>query len=269
MKQLFTLFFIALVQIASATHLKPWLGQDLLPQLSASYTLQRYHWVRISNHSTRYSSTDHFVAGGAYVPYAPYSLEVEVDTAGTTRTNYGWNDVIVTGRYQLMDDISGEDVVSAVAGISIAKAAPKFVRDISTFHHGTWEYMFHGSIGKEEPCGPTWGRRAWGLVGLGIANKGSFWVFSHLEYERNACDRYWYGIFLNGLFGMGNHDLVLDEFIGYGPIKHRSVDLGAKFTYSFWENGTLMLRYSFRVWAENFPAYTNLATIEFQYPFGL
>jgi len=269
MKKFFLLSLILFLQSVNATHLRPWLGQDLLPILTAKYTLQHYHWVRISNHSVRLPSTDHFVNGGGYVPYAPYSLEVEVNTAGTTANNFGWNDAIVTCRYQLMDDISGEDFVSAVAGVSISRARPKFVRDISTFHHGTWEYLFHGSIGKEEPCGPTWASRAWGLVGLGVANEGSVWVVSRLEYERNACDRYWYGVFLDGLFGMGCQDLVIDSFTGYGPIKHRSVNLGGEFTYSFWENGTLTLKYSFRVWAENFPAYTNLATIEFHYPFGL
>jgi len=269
MRKLFLFCFIALLQVGHTTHLRPWLGQDLLPQLTGKYTLQQYHWVRVSNHATPLPSTDHFVNAGAYVPYAPYSLEVEVNTAGTTANHFSWNDVVVTGRYQLMDDISGEDFVSVVAGVSIAKTRPKFVRDISTFHHGTWEYLFHGSIGKEEPIGSTWASRSWGLVGLGIANEGSFWVVSHLEYERNACDRYWYGVFLEGLFGMGSHDIDITNFLGYGPIKHRSVDLGGQFTYSLLENGTLTLKYSFRVWAENFPAYTNLATIEFQYPFGL
>jgi len=269
MRKLYLLCFIFLLQAGHATHLRPWLGTDLLPQLTARYTLQQYHWVRISNHATPLPSIDHFVNGGIYAPYAPYSVEIEVNNAGTTANNFGWNDIIVTGRYQLMDDISGENLVSAVAGVSIARARPKFVQDISTFHHGTWEYLFHGSIGKEEQCGPTWASRAWSLVGLGVANEGSLWVISHLEYEKNSCDLFWYGIFLNGLFGMGSQDLTITDFSGYGPIKHRSVDLGGQLTYSFWENGTLTVRYSFRVWAENFPAYTNLATIEFEYPFGL
>ncbi|NGX57469.1 MAG: hypothetical protein K940chlam3_00361 [Chlamydiae bacterium] len=262
------LFAIFCIQLGEATHFRPWLGPDLQPIATGKYTVQKYEWVDIDNHATRFCSFDNFVNLGAYIPYAPYSLEIEVNTASTTTNAYGWNDAIVTGRYQLMDDVSGENYVSAVAGASISKARPKFVRDINTFHHGTWEYSLHGAIGKEVPCGPTWGQRAWGLFGLGWANEGSLWMAAHAEYERNACDRYWYGAFLTGLFGFGDQILVIDTFAGYGPINHHSLDLGGYFAYSFWESGVIKVKYSFRVWAENYPAYVNLATIEFQFPFG-
>lgn len=271
MKKLAAFLFIAFfwLAMAEATHFRPWLGEDLIPIATGKYAVQQYHWVRINNHATRYRSLDQFVDLGVYMPYAPYSIELEVNTAGTTMNSYGWNDAVATGRYQLMNDISGEDRFSATAGLSVSRARSKFVHDISTFHHGKWEYFLHGAIGKEQPCGATWKQRAWGLCGLGWANKGSVWMAAHAEYERNACDQYWYGIFLTGLFGFGDQVLDIDHFIGYGPINHHSVDLGGHFTYSFWENGRIQLRYSFRIWAENFPAYVNLATIEFHYPFGL
>lgn len=260
---------ILFVNLTEATQLRPWLGPDLLPILTANYTLQQYHWVRVSNHAVEDPSVDHFVSGGGSIAYSPYSLEIEVDTAATSANSYGWEDVRITGRYLLMNDITAEDPVSMTAGVSLSKVRPRFVRDISTFHHGSWEYLFHTAIGKEETCGATWASRAWGLVGLGVANEGSYWVESKIAYERNACDRYWYGLFLKGLFGFGSQDIDIDDFNGYGPIKHRSVDLGGRFSYSFHENGYLTAKYSFRVWSENFPAYTNVITIEYNYPFGL
>lgn len=263
-----------LFNTAQGAHLKPWFDHELVPLLEGSYTLQKYDKVKVKNHSTPYQSLDHFLNLGVFGAFAPYSVELETAFAGTTCHNFNWEDVRLTGRYQLSNDISGESPVSAVLGATISRTDRKFVEDISTFHHGRWEYLFHGSVGKEFACGPTWNSRFWGLAGFGVADEGSIWFFSHLEAEGNACGKYWYGIFLNGLMGLGDKplspcDFLACDFLGYGPIQHRSLDLGAHLNISLWEYGTLEAKYSYRVFAYNFPGNAHLLTLRYEYPFGL
>ncbi len=262
----FSLLFFA---SAAATHIRPWLGDDLQPLLETRFSVQEFDKVRIKNNSTPFCSLSYFFDVGGYIAYAPYSLELETGFAGTPCNHFNWEDFRLTGRYQLMDDISGADPISAVAGFTVSRTNRRYVNDISTFHHARWEYLFHGSIGKEFPSGLTWGSRTWAFGGLGTADEGSAWFFAHLEIEKNCCDRYWGGIFLDGLFGLGGQPLTLLNFNGYGPVQHRSIDIGAHINLSLWEYGSVCARYSYRVWAYNFPAEAHLVTLRYEYPIGI
>ena len=254
---------------AGATHIRPWLGVELQPLLDSRLAVQKFDRVRIQSEALPCGSRDFFFDLGAYFAYAPYSLELETGFAGTSRHHFNWEDFHLTGRYQLMDDITGADIVSLVAGFTVSRTNRRYVEDISTFHHARWEYLFHASVGKEFPQGPIWVSRAWAFGGFGSGDEGSVWLFSHLEYEKNCRDRFWWGAFLKGLFGLGDKPLALNNFTGYGPVEHRSIDIGAHLDISLWEYGYITAQYSYRIWAYNFPDCAHLATLRYEYPFGL
>ncbi len=263
------LMLLLIPAAAPATHIKPWFDQELQPLLDSRFAVQKFDGVRVQNEFIPCRSIDYFFDLGAYFAYAPYSLELETGFAGTSRNHFNWEDVRLTGRYQLMDDISGTDPVSAVAGFTVSRTGRRYVEDISTFHHARWEYLFHGSVGKEFPKGPIWISRAWAFGGFGSGDQGSIWIFSHIEVEKNCLDRYWYGAFLEGLFGLGDKPLDLTDFKGYGPVEHRSIDMGAHLNISLWEYGSITARYSYRLWAYNFPDNAHLVILRYEYPFGL
>src|SRR5262249_54470415 len=124
----------------------------------------------------------------------------------------------------------------------------------SSFHHGLYNSEFFLSIGKELPDDLLWGSRLWGVAGVGVAEKGSAWLRFRLEYEKRLRERHALRGFVHSLCGLGGKRLHKNGFQGYGPVAHRSIDLGLRYMYFIDYYGSASLQYSYRIYASNFPS---------------
>jgi len=261
---------LVLFTAVSATHYEPWFEPDLLPQITGKYTFQTYPRIKVGRRSLKRHSTDHFVGAAAYLAgFNDYCGELEVNTADTDAHSYGFENVKLTARYLLMDDIQG-DPVSLAVGASASYASIRFVRDLGAFHHGRREYFGHLAVGKEWDCGPIWVNRVWGHLGFGVADQGSPWMNAEISYAENRMNRLQYRFFLNTLVGFGDRDIpTTTPFKGYGAIQHRSVDTGIEWSYLVNDCFTVGFQYAYRLWAYNFPAQNHRITLQVMYPYPL
>lgn len=254
-----------------AADLRPWYPRFAEIQPQATYLYQNYQTVQSPDGDFHYSSNDSFLTLSAGIPYYQWYGEFDVVLANTRHRTFGLDNLNLTARYQIWDDVAGVDQYSLVGGLTVFTAVKRAVRDISSFHHGQIEAEAHLAIGKEtsDNCERFWNSRWWGIVAVGIADIGSPWLRLNYQWEKNFFDIYQWGVFANTLWGFGGDNLSHHHFRGYGPIGHRSVDVGLFATYNFEWGGILTASYAFRAYARNFPANTNLLSISFLYPFGL
>lgn len=247
-----------------ATQLRPWLDDDLVPIFRAQYDLQQYNQVAIRTKETSYHSTDNFVTGSLRGAYSPVEVEVEGCFGATAHHNFNWDEVLLTGRYQVLNDITSESPVSWTLGFTYSRGNEWTLHDVSIFRHGRVEYLAHTSIGKESPLATNWSSRAWGAAVLGITDETSSWLFLKAAFEMNRCDNFAFGIFIDGLFGFGKQTIDLVNFQGYGPVAHRTVDLGIWTNYGGWE-----VQYSYRILQQNAPAYVHYLQIAYNFSLNL
>lgn len=258
------LFFPSVVQ---AVDLKPWFTRAYQLQGLIDYRFQSYHSVDAPSKSSHYSSNDHFVDGSLMFVYEPFSLQLETEFADTKKRNFDWDHVSFTGRYLWLDDNIG-DPVSLTTGLTVSRAWREAVNDISSFHHGRNEAFLHVAIGKQNIEGSTWLSRWWGVLGIGTADRWTPWIVANAAYEWNSCDTHRLRLYVNSLWGCGGRKLKAQDFGGYGPINHRSIDIGVRYSYEFDYYGMLSIDYARRVYAHNFPDNANILTLCYIYPFG-
>jgi hypothetical protein len=250
--------------------LSPWYPPEFEIQGRATYLYQHFTRVASSHHSFKYVSNDQFGFLDAGVAYYDWFLEAQLTVADTRHRSFGVDNFSLMGRYKLADDVSAEDPFSIVVSAIITTATTQALRDIGSFHHGKFEGLCTLSIGKEFPCGAEWLWHLWAVGGIGIADVGSPWYTTALNIERNFLNGSRWGGFIDGLFGTGGDDLKSrHHFRGYGPLQHRSIDLGIFYTRLFDSGSKLTLNYSRRVYARNFPEQTDRILISFLYPFSL
>lgn len=254
-------------QLLVGTELMPWFSRDFEIQTRATYLYQHYDRInKSSHHSFSYHAHDHFLGLSAGISACDLSAEVELQAANTRRER-GLECLRLTGRYLLSNDIL-DDCISSAVGFTLTEVSHCALRDPSVFHHGRIEGEFHLSFGKELSCLNFWSSRFWGVVGIGIADRGWPWLRADAVFEKNWCDQHQISLFVHTLWGLGHHD-ISRCFHGYGNIQHRSVDLGFKYTYLLECGMTASFAYSHRVYAVNFPAQANIFAVSILYPFGL
>ncbi len=253
----------------SATQLAPWFESCLELYPYASYQLQQYDTVQTKFGSVPRGTVDHFLRLGIYSFYEVYAAELETAFAQTKSNPFGFESAKLTLRYRWSDDLVG-DFLSIVFGASYIQTVTERRDDISSFHHGNVEGEFFVTAGKEFSYRSFWCSRYWGLASFGIADKGSPWIRGRIQYDYNQFDVHRYGIFLQTLVGLGSDKLDLDEpFRGYGPIQHRSIEIGAEYRYNSFCFGILTLEYKRRLFARSFPEDVNLFKLTYTYPFGI
>jgi hypothetical protein len=255
---------------ATATQYRPWFGEDKVIEVRPSYTFFYYPHVDQGGDTITHESYNHLGALSiSGQTDCTWFAEAEIHTAGNEIRGWSVEDYTFTGRYKFLNDCAG-DPISMTVGVTVAKVETAGRKDFSTFHAGQMEYELHTSFGKEWICRQYWTSRAWGYLGGGIANRGSPWIRGILGYDLNHWNCYHYGIFAQGLFGFGQHDLCLQEpFRGYGAIKYRSIDISAYFTKVFGNYAELTLEYTLRPWAYNFPTHAHAVTVRFMWPYNL
>lgn len=252
----------------SGTDLKPWFPRYLEFQSTFTYLHQQYCDVNEGTRTIYWKSKDDFYTAGIELAYDDYCGELECTFSSTRRHHLGPDNIKGTLRYQILDDIIG-DPVSLVAGVTVAQVFSLSLKDISTFHHGNLEGEFHLSVGKECPCYDTWRSRWWSVAGIGIGDHGSPWLHGEFAWEYNWCDRQRVRIYAVGIYGLGDENLDVFLFDGYGPIMHQSIDFGAMYRYTFACDGSLSIGYAHRLHARNCPSHVNIYYISYEYPFGL
>ena len=266
-----SLLFLLLSSVGlAATEFSPWLGKDFEIETRAQCLYQSYHRVEGAEGPFKRHSNDYFYNFSAAFSALDYSAEIETTIANTHHQHPACDNVRLTGRYRLLNDIVDEDVFTITPGITLIQAFNHSLDDISSFHHGKLAGELHLAIGKEIPCDAFWRSRTWAVVGIGCADHGSPWMRGDLYYERNWWDRQQLRWFLHTLWGFGHEDLeTLKHFGGYGSIRHQSIDFGVRYSYLFDSGLTFSLQYARRLYARNFPEQVNLLTANIFYPFGL
>lgn len=261
---------LLLPTLVIATDFKPWFSRDfeLQPRITARY--QSYPFISTPYGKKGCSADDYFFdfsIGGAALGY---SVEIETIVADTPRQAPACDQVRLTARRLVLDDVGGEDPFSMAAGFTVIQAFRSSLHDISSFHHGQIEGEMHVAIGKETAWRNLWMTRWWGVLGVGIADRGSPWVRANLVWDKNMCNQSFVRLFMNTLWGLGGNNIRhTRHFSGYGGIGHQSIDLGARYTYLFESAAELSIEYAKRVHARNFPGRANLVQISFLYPFGI
>jgi len=258
---------------------RPWYPDALQLQGELNYRFQSYHSVdapsskrgesysHYQKKKNHYSSDDHFVDSSLMIAFEPFSLQIESEFADTRKRNFDWDHVSLAGRYLWLNDNVG-DPVSLSTGVSLRRAWREAVNDISSFHHGRNEAFFHVALGKQKIEGDTWLSRWWGVLGIGTADRWTPWIAANAAYEWNECDSHRLRLYVNSLWGVGNKKLRVHDFGGYGPIAHRSIDIGLRYSYEFDYLGLISIDYARRVYAHNFPDDVNTLTVSYIYPFG-
>lgn len=253
-----------------STELAPWFGRylELYPQLT--YRYQNYNKIQSPLGDLPYRSKDHIVTGSISSSLGDYALELEGRAAATHAHSFYFDSFRLTGRYVLMNDVLGAPL-SAVLGVMLSQVFTKGLEDPSLFHHGEVEGEIFLSLGKE--CAPKafWVSRKWALIGVGSGDHGSPWLHGLLVYEKSSCQLRRFKLYLEALGGFGKENLVTTtNFQGYGPIAHRSLDLGLSAEKSFISSlTTFKLEGIYRLWAYNYPKNTFNVIFSIIYPFGL
>lgn len=264
--------FLLIPIYLSATEYAPWFGTSFQLEGRASAEYQTFNAFDSNGHSHHYKTRDFF--GNLSLSLAidpvvlwPVSVEIETLLARTHHRSWGLDSFKLTGRYQWMDDILG-DPVSLTGGLSLILPVKVALHDISSFHHGIVECEAHVAVGKEFSLFDQWTFRHWGLLAIGVADRGSPWFRGGYFWEKNFCNGFSLDLFFEGLLGLGSRRLHAHHFHGYGGIRHRSIDLGVQLNYQLDCFGVISLAYTYRPYARNFPKNVNCIQLSLFYPFA-
>ncbi len=253
-----------------ATDLKPWFGTEYEAEIRATLLYQNYDSLAIPHHNSfKHKRNDAFMTLSATYPFRRYCGEFEATAADTRHQKYRWDNFRITGRYQWMDETDGFPL-SLVTGITLTEPFSRALHDISSFHHGHIEAEAHLSFGKKYgySCSNFYIFRWWNVTGIGKAEEDHPWYREDVACEYNYGDVHQFRGFVHTLWGTGKKNLHPHHFKGYGDIKHKSVDVGFRYSYTLGCWGIWSIQYARRVYASNFPENANLALIEYYYPFG-
>lgn len=253
----------------SATEYQPWLGNAYEFEARGETLYQGFATLASDGDHKKYLCNDFFLNFSLInsIPDPSFGIELEV-TGALTRKQHGEVDQLkFTGRYVWQDDIMG-DPLSMITGASYIQAFEHSLKDLSSFHHGLYNIECFVSVGRESSDETRWGSRWWGMFGLGIAEKGSAWFRLRFDYDKRFNQKHEIGLFIEGLCGLGHKHLEIKKFEGYGAVKHQSVDAGLRYVYVLDYCGNASLEYCYRLYANNFPAYTHRVVAQFLYPFG-
>lgn len=252
------------------TELDPWLGKAFELEFRPTYHHQMYNEVNVKDERIQRNTHDNFLnLSLAATIFDNWSAEMEFLLSDVKESSFGPQEWSFTGRYKVLNDSIG-DPFTLTLGATFTLPYRPSATDFSILDHGSFEFEPHISLGKETTCEHLWDTRTWALVGLNIGNIGSPWLRLLFNWEKTFCCGDELRLFAQTLVGFGNSDIDPSApFPGYSAIGHRSIDLGVRYSFCFYDCGNLYLGYTFRPWARNFPIYASLFTVGWYYPFGL
>lgn len=265
------LFFILLLGMIQAHGLerRPWLYPPY--ELHAGAAIEGW-WFSSVDHGFNpidYHSNNVLVQGYLIIPFAPmWEAEVEMELERTTKRHFGFESIALEVRKQIYDDVQG-DFVSIDVGVNARYVPNSRLEDVAVPYHHLINFEVLGAIGKESAYKYEWFRRGFIFLALGQADRGYPWIRSTIEFEARAFQQSIFRVFAYGYFGLGNVVRVnVNHFDGYAKIEHRSVDVGASYSYIFEIWGKLTLQYSYRPYARSFPERVNAVKLMYDLPFS-
>jgi hypothetical protein len=264
----FIFFSFLFVSDVNATQYEPWLGNEYEFELRASVIQEHYNYLAIDSKLKRYCANNGFLHAGVANSFANWRYEAELLQAITRKQHGDLDSIKLTGSTLWTDDVFG-DRVSFLTGLSYTQAFSSSVNDLNSFHHGYYEGEFFASLGKETPKHSYWISRWWGVAGVGVAEKGSPWIRFQVALEKSWEEMHRLRAFMHILHGLGGKKLHVCEFHGYGSIRHSSVDVGIRYEREIPFYGSMNVEYSYRVFANNFPAYAHRVVVELWSTFGV
>ncbi len=262
--QFLCLLLLHIPLVVSLEH-SPWFDRDFALYVRPTFLYQYYPKFNSTSSSyfhNRSGQDQFFTLSGSLTAFG-ISGELEFDFANTRKQKACLDSVRLNARYQLLSDLAAVDPLSLVLGATYIQAFGQSVNDPSSFHHGKCEVELYLSAGNEFPYKQFWETHTWGMVAFGVADKGSAWMRLDLAVEKNWFDQHKIQASIHTLVGFGQESLKLPptHFHGYGPIKHRSVDLELRYSWATECYGRFDLGYTYRVYASNFPANTQVALL--------
>lgn len=263
--------FLFIPFFCGALELKPWFGNIYEAECRASVLYQNYDTIATRHkHGAKRRANDTFITLNIAYPFKRYLGQFESTSAHTRHQSNRIDNFRISGAYQWLNDDQHGDLLSLVTTIILTEPLSRALHDVSSFHHGHLEGEFCLSLGKKYgyPCSRDFIFRWWNVVGVGGADVGSCWYRGDAVFEYKYAQTHLFRGFINMLYGAGHKDLHPHHFKGYGPINHRSIDIGLRYSYEFKYGGTCSLQYARRVYAHNFPEDVNLLLFEYYLPFG-
>jgi hypothetical protein len=248
---------------------KPWVGNLYECTLDAGYTYSRFTKVEGAVSQPHYPFNDSllFFDLGATLSQS-FDLQAEVEFVRTPVQHVGWRSAALQGRYQILDDISG-DPVSLLVGLSSRFVSKKSLTDVSCPYAARLDFELFASVGKEWSSQGFWISRTYAFTAIGQGTNGSPWLRADLIYEHDWANRHRLVLFTNTNWGFGGRDRIcLSDFDGWGHYHHQSIDLGAGYCYVFSYWGKLRLSYAYRLYAKSFPERVQSITLSYHLPFS-
>lgn len=246
-------FLVLLFSVAQATELAPWFPPLFEFQARGTYFFEKVTKVKTPSGAFRAPTNINSVQLALDVTPWPYlNLEAELYLTNTRDISFNYEAALVTLRYALLDDITG-DLIALATGVTISFPERRFLRQFSFDYHGNVNAEFHATVGKEWASCEEWVVRIWGLGGYGIANRGSPWVHALGVVECRPLPFLEAAFFTEALYGLGTRNIIPGQrFPGYASINHQNIDIGGALTTPLSYFGTLSLIGWKNIHAHNF-----------------
>jgi hypothetical protein len=258
-KRLSFLFSILYCLQLTAIEYTPWFEEAYSLKIKPSYTYGNFNKLALGSGLLAYKSYNNFYALNLLTfPGEKWSLELESVAFQTTEHSLNFEYARASIKHQILDDITGEDIVSLALGATFTTPTSDAIHDLSTFHHWYFDSEVYLVVGKERSLNELWTERGYALFGVGSGTKGSCWLHGFIGLEKNICDEHFFRINAEYLKGLGQNNIINPElFNGYASINHISLDLGLGYSYNWFPYVTFSLDYHHRLYAKNFPYNAN------------
>lgn len=262
MKRFFS-FFVCYCSFIGAHDLSPWMKNELEMRSYAEYTFQSFDRVETFCKNKKYCARDHFLSLGLGSSIFQWSGNVEIVGAKTKRQDYNIDNLNLSLTKHVYSDVIGDPFALAM-GVKVIQAFKNSLHDVSSFHHGQFEVEFHLSAGKE--CSPSsyWLNRYWVLGAVGQADRGYPWLRGAFVLEKQWWPKHRMTFLTEVLVGTGKKEINICNFVGYGPIAHRSIDVTIQYHYLMDCALELAISYAYRPYSRNFPENAQIFTVAVQ-----
>lgn len=270
MKQIFLRgVFCAAAISGFSLEVQPWFGDVYQFHLAACYSYSRFNSVQGGIPQLTSPFNENLVyLGLEFCPSPEWSLDIDLQTASTSKNDFYFRSGALQVRYLWLDDLIG-DQISFATGVSARASPSRALRDFSNPSHANLDFEADFSLGKEWDASENFRWRLWFFGALGHGNRGSPWVRGIFTTETNIHDQHRLGVYAAASNGYGRHSHVRTEnFHGYAKIRQKSIDLGIWYGFRLDVWGSLRFGYERRVLAKACPQNINSFIASYSLPFS-
>ena len=266
--QLALLSFLPAASIAIEA--QPWFGDVYEFHFLQSYSYSWFNSVQSSSPPfNQFFQANLLYSGLEFAPSPVWDIDADIQLAATSKVPFNFRSGALQVRYLWLDDIVG-DPISLATGASVRVTAVSSLKDVSCPSHGNVDLELNFSLGKEFDAPSTWRFRTWLFGALGHANRGSPWVRAIGAFEINCEDVHKWAFYAEWINGYGRYTQIdVNNFFGYGKVREKAVDVGARYGHGLGVWGTLRLDYVRRVLAKVAPQNVNTFTLSWLLPFPI